>query len=699
MKLTNRKITDIHLLEDTYSISIAIKKTYLERWDNYYFALNQRYIGVELPLDYSKKKREGEYFLFQVDFPYHSFASYFNEGEALDLYIVREQGDERTRSRIKSNDDHLEFLQLRVDNGQIFHPFTTRKGNVSFSRKDPFLFGRLENVDLTKDGMLHLNGLYHYPDLEKVINLQLVITSNLHDDVMVFDIVQEDIPKTYKNYDWYKAMKHQAFSAKFDLKTYLTLGKTQYFKFYLQMEVNQDNRTEMVQSSRLKVNTLKQEYPVTLKRKFAGKKFKIYCKPTRKSKYLSLSVAPFKPIPSMLRRLKRKWVEIRRSDELLKLYKVAFYLLGKVLPVQKNLVVFESFHGKQYSDNPRAIYEYMKEHRKKYQLVWSADRRHIAIFQEKNVTYVRRFSIRWLWYMTRARYWVTNARLPLWIPKPKHTKYLQSWHGTPLKRLAADMEEVHMPGTNTKKYKKNFIKEASKWDYLISPNAYSTEIFRRAFQFDKEMIESGYPRNDYLTKSNHPRAIENLKEKLKLPKDKKVILYAPTWRDNQFYQKGKYKFNLELDLDRLYEAFGDTHVMVLRMHYLVAENLDISAYKGFVYDFSNYEDIRDLYLIADVLITDYSSVFFDYANLKRPMIFFVYDIDDYRDHLRGFYFDFERKAPGPLVQTTEEIIEEIQKIEENGFMPSEVEEAFYQRFCYLEDGNASERVVKKVFNK
>src|SRR5690606_27917758 len=98
-------------------------------------------------------------------------------------------------------------------------------------------------------------------------------------------------------------------------------------------------------------------------------------------------------------------------------------------------------------------------------------------------------------------------------------------------------------------------------------------------------------------------------------------------------------------------------------------------------------------------ITDYSSVFFDYANLKRPMLFFVYDIEDYRDNLRGFYFDFEKQAPGPLVKTTEELINEIKNIDRNGFIPSETIEAFYQKFCYLEDGRASERVVKEVFQQ
>lgn len=377
-----------------------------------------------------------------------------------------------------------------------------------------------------------------------------------------------------------------------------------------------------------------------------------------------------------------------------KIYKLSFWGLGILLPKNKKLVIFESFLGKQYSDNPRAIYEYMVRHKPDYQMYWSIERKSIKSFEYLDIKTVPRFSVKWLLLMTRAKYWVSNSRLPLWIPKPEKTIYVQTWHGSPLKRLAADMDEVHMPGTNTIKYKKNFLKESSKWDYLISPNRYSSEIFERAFRFDKRMIESGYPRNDFLINSKTDETIKQIKEQNGLPKNKKVILYAPTWRDNQFHKKGKYKFELQMDLKRLQERFGNEYVIVLRLHYLVAENLDLTDYNDFVYDFSQYEDIRELYLISDLLITDYSSVFFDYANLKRPMLFFVYDIEEYRDHLRGFYFDFESKAPGPLVKTTEEIITEIEAIENGEFVFDEV---FYNKFCYLEDGNASKRVVEEIF--
>lgn len=384
---------------------------------------------------------------------------------------------------------------------------------------------------------------------------------------------------------------------------------------------------------------------------------------------------------------------------LFKLYKMTFAFLGSILPKNNKLIIFESFLGKQYSDNPRAIYEYIQDHYDGYTMYWSVDRRYTNVFTNRDIKQVKRLSIKWLFLMTTAKYWVYNSRLPIWVPKPRKTIYLQTWHGTPLKRLAADMDEVHMAGSDTSVYKQAFINSASKWDFLVSPNTYSTEIFKRAFQFNKTIIESGYPRNDFLINANSKQTISDIKERGSLPKDKKIILYSPTWRDNQYYGKGKYKFDIEMDLAKMKEELGNDYIILLRLHYLVAENLNLSAFDGFVYDMTFHEDIRELYLISDILITDYSSVFFDYAILKRPIIFFVYDLEEYRDTLRGFYFDFEDKAPGPLVKTTEGILDVIKDIEQNGYNPSKTVDTFYHKFCYLEDGNASKRVANEVFRK
>src|SRR5699024_6582047 len=152
-----------------------------------------------------------------------------------------------------------------------------------------------------------------------------------------------------------------------------------------------------------------------------------------------------------------------------------------------------------------------------------------------------------------------------------------------------------------------------------------------------KFIESGYPRNDILYTKNTADDIVAIKQKLGIPTEKKVILYAPTWRDDEFYGKGKYKFTLALDLQKMQARLGDEYIVLLRMHYFIAAQMDVSDVQGFAYDVSDYQDIGELYLISDMLMTDYSSVFFDYAHLKRPILFYTYDLDKYRRQITTFY--------------------------------------------------------------
>src|SRR5699024_6309591 len=153
-------------------------------------------------------------------------------------------------------------------------------------------------------------------------------------------------------------------------------------------------------------------------------------------------------------------------------------------------------------------------------------------------------------------------------------------------------------------------------------NEYSTNIFEHPFQHDNKIIETGDPRNDYLINYNTAFEIQRLKNKLGIPIDKKVLFYAHTRRDTQYSGRGRYRFDINLDLEEMRNQLSDDYIVLLRMHYLIAENIDTSRFESFAYDVSYHDDIRELYLIADMLITDYSSVFFDFAILKRPILFY-----------------------------------------------------------------------------
>ena len=144
------------------------------------------------------------------------------------------------------------------------------------------------------------------------------------------------------------------------------------------------------------------------------------------------------------------------------------------------------------------------------------------------------------------------------------------------------------------------------------------------------------------------------------------------------------------------KEFGEEYVIALRMHYFISDNIDLTGFEDFAYDFSKYNDINDLYISSDILITDYSSVFFDFANLRKPILFFTYDIEKYQSMLRGFYIDVNNDLPGPLLRTNDELIEAIKQIDLTVEKYKEKYETFYQKYCYLEDGNATKELLIKL---
>ena len=184
--------------------------------------------------------------------------------------------------------------------------------------------------------------------------------------------------------------------------------------------------------------------------------------------------------------------------------------------------------------------------------------------------------------------------------------------------------------------------------------------------------------------------------RLGLPEGKRVILYAPTWRDNDYSATGRYLFTMKLDLERLHREFGDDSVLLIRGHQLVSSGIDSSMFGGFVRNVSSYPDIQDLYLVADVLVTDYSSVMFDFVNTGRPLLFFTWDLEEYRDNLRGFYFDFEAEAPGPLLTGTSGVIDALRRLDAVGEEYAERYQAFRERFTGLEDGRTAEPYNERI---
>ncbi len=356
----------------------------------------------------------------------------------------------------------------------------------------------------------------------------------------------------------------------------------------------------------------------------------------------------------------------------------------------QKVILFENWKGKQYSDNLRAIDEELTRRRDRRKRIWVV--RDNGVRMPQGVRTVLRFSPEYYDLLARARWIVANDSIdPSYVKRDDGQTYLQTWHGTPLKKVGQDIEKVNFA---RKGYLETFAQESSKWSYLVSPNAYSSQIMGRAFEIpQREILETGYPRNDIFYRPERQARAAATRARLGLRPDQKVVLYAPTWRDDRYDDKGRYIFELKLNVDAMRERFGDTHVLLLRGHHLLATRAGIPAGDGFVLNVSTYPDIADLYLIADVMITDYSSTMFDYVNTGRPMIFFTWDLDDYRDRVRGLYFDLTEDPPGPICRTSAEVFDALADLPGVQSQFGAAYQRFSQQFCAWEDGNAAARVI------
>lgn len=374
--------------------------------------------------------------------------------------------------------------------------------------------------------------------------------------------------------------------------------------------------------------------------------------------------------------------------------KLAYRFMQK-LPVDPKLVVFESGLGKQYSDSPRYIYEELKRRNLDYKVVWVYNKR--LYLGDPNAKVIKRLSPAYFYYLATAKFWVNNQNFPHYFTRRKETTYIQTWHGTPLKKMLFDLDEIHGRDEGYVDRVTNSIKQ---WSVLLSPSAYASTIFKSAFRYDGPILESGYPRNDLFFSNNQPKTIESIRTKLQLSDEKKVILYAPTFRDHQSLGNGKFFFDYPFDFDRVAEALGDEYVFLIRTHVLVTKKPRIPAeHRERFIDVTSYPDIQELYLITDLLITDYSSVFFDFANMNRPMFFYAYDLDLYRDTLRGFYLDYYQDLPGPILETEDAFVKALANIPQLTSDYQSRLDAFRESYCAMEDGLAASRVVDTYFAK
>ncbi|MGE8288232.1 MAG: FkbM family methyltransferase [Stenotrophomonas sp.] len=363
--------------------------------------------------------------------------------------------------------------------------------------------------------------------------------------------------------------------------------------------------------------------------------------------------------------------------------RAAFPSLLEQLPLQEDLVLFESFFGRAYAGNPRYIYEALRRMRPDLRCVWAYNGDEQI---PGNPQRVIRGSAEYLRLLAQAKYRVNNILFTAHGRKPQ-TRYLQTWHGTPLKRLGYDIT-VTGPEVEARD---NLYRESRAWTLLLSENRYSSDVLRRAFRYDGPILEAGYPVADPLAAPVSAR--EDTLARLALPSGHRFVLYAPTWRDSQQVGHWQFDFDLQLDLAKVAAALAPDQILLLRGHHLVSTGLQDLTLPANVRDVSHVDDASELCAIADVLITDYSSIFFDYATTGRPILFYCYDLEHYAEQVRGFYQDL----PGPIARSTEELVALLADLPAVQASHADRYAAFRERFCALNDGSAAERVVDAFF--
>ncbi|MCR5742993.1 MAG: CDP-glycerol glycerophosphotransferase family protein [Lachnospiraceae bacterium] len=341
---------------------------------------------------------------------------------------------------------------------------------------------------------------------------------------------------------------------------------------------------------------------------------------------------------------------LKHNKVIQKLYVIimsfVFKIWGLFLKTDEKLVIFVSFMGKNFNDSPKTIYDYMQNHQeyKEYRCVWAFE--HPEDFPHLNA--VRIDTPAYFKTALKAKYWITNTNIERGLKfKKKGQIYLNTWHGIALKYIGNDC-----PGR--KDYNFDTV------NYLTVSGDYDEKVFKSAFNAKSESyLKCGMPRNEELWLADDAKKQE-MRRKLGIPEGKKVILYAPTWRESTDGGKS-YAIKPPIHFDEWKKSLGDDYVILFRAHHQTTKVLGIE-YDYFVRNASDYPAVNDLMIAADMLITDYSAIAFDFSVLCKPILCYAYDYDSYLAE-RGTYFNMDEKYPNKSCRTEEELLSRINNMD------------------------------------
>lgn len=381
-------------------------------------------------------------------------------------------------------------------------------------------------------------------------------------------------------------------------------------------------------------------------------------------------------LPVYEERVRTRWDEVEKGRVLRRLYSG-----WRHLPLDHDLVVYEANLGTIYGDSPKYVHEAMRRLHPEKKAVWVLPKGHRPPHPDVDV--VQRGTLAYMRALARAAYWVDNQTFPRYVRKRPGQRYLQTWHGIPLKKMGKDKIGVRLP-------KQLPDRGTGAWDELVVPNPYFEQTFVPAFEYGQGLVRYGTPRNDPLVDGSMTR--EDARRALDLPPDATVVLYAPTFREDNANRE--VAVTVPFDVEALLEGLGENAYVLLRPHYLNRIKVPVSRRHNTL-DVSKVEDVNVLYHAADVLVTDYSSVMFDYALLRRPVVLYTYDYTEYLAG-RGTYFDLVEAAPGPMATTTEQLVDAVAGVLADPSPWAGRYEKFLTDYCGQEDGHASERAVRAL---
>jgi CDP-glycerol glycerophosphotransferase len=389
------------------------------------------------------------------------------------------------------------------------------------------------------------------------------------------------------------------------------------------------------------------------------------------------------PRPRLLRRRRPHAAAAARDKEAL----ARFYHERLQAPVDPDLALFAAYWNRGYACNPRAIFERARELVPGLRGVWVV-RRDAAAAMPGGVELVHPGTEEYFDLVARAGVLVNNVNWPNNVVKRDGSVHVMTHHGTPLKKMGLDLRDV--PGRDKQDDFEALLRRCARWDHSVAANAFSTRAWSTAYPgLGFASLETGYPRNDVLAAAS-VQDVSRAREAVGLADGDVAVLYAPTHRE---YETDGSEL---LDLRAFAAALDPEHVVLARQHYLVDGGL--AGEGGRVRDVSAHPSVEELCLAADVLVTDYSSIMFDYAVLDRPILIHAPDWETYRS-MRGTYFDLMAEPPGIVARAGGELAAALCAGTADAGPARELRAAFRERFCSLEDGGAAERVVRAVWKE